>query len=167
MTAAETAAPDRIFLLPGMCHCALAPAVLTTVLGSCVSICLWDGVNRIGGMNHYILPASLDGERSTRFGDTAIEHLVQGMLELGSNLPDLRAKVFGGAAVLAVADGAKSVGEQNVAAAFEHLEQHRIPIAIHRTGGRLGRLIRLYTQTGEVDLQPVGMAVNSRPGRRR
>jgi chemotaxis protein CheD len=159
-------APEQFYLLPGACRCAAAPTILTTVLGSCVAVCLWDGFNRIGGMNHFVLPSSLEGERSARFGDVANEALIEGMLGLGAALVHLRAKVFGGAAVLSADESGSSVGDQNVAAAFDYLGRRRIPVAAHRTGGRQGRLITLHTQSGEVDLRPVGARAAVEQGRR-
>jgi chemotaxis protein CheD len=156
MNAPSASASDHAFVLLGALYCARTPTVLTTVLGSCVSICLWDRIRCAGGMNHFLLPTSRNGERSPRFGDVATERLIQGMLQLGCEASDLRAKVFGGAAVLPVGEAEACVGEQNVAAAFEHLAQRGIPVVTHRTGGRSGLVVRLHTHSGDVELRPVG-----------
>jgi chemotaxis protein CheD len=145
------AAPHAgIFLSPGAIHCASTPSVVTTILGSCVAVCLWDSHVRVGGMNHYVLPHQGRDTVSTRFGDVAIDQLIEGMARLGCHLSSLRAKLFGGAAVLPFGANADTVGNQNVRIALELLRHHGIPLLARRTGGHTGVLIRLYTETGEV-----------------
>ena len=51
-----------------------ADAMLSTVLGSCISVCLTDGDARIGGMNHFLLPQGRgDDSGHIRFGVNAME----------------------------------------------------------------------------------------------
>jgi chemotaxis protein CheD len=144
------AAPVDVFLSPGVVHCTSVSSRVTTILGSCVAVCLWDKVRRVGGINHFILPYRRDDRPSARFGDIAIERLVQEMRQLGCNLGSMRAKVFGGAAVLPFASGGDPVGEQNVRVAIERLREHGIPVVAQRTGGRTGLVIRLFTESGDV-----------------
>src|SRR5271156_5187741 len=113
---ADTALPDlplNVFLPPGLVHCTSVPSRVTTILGSCVAVCLWDKVRRVGGINHFILPYRRDDRPSPRFGDIAIARLVEEMRHLGCDPGSMRAKVFGGAAVLPFASGGDPVGEQN------------------------------------------------------
>jgi chemotaxis protein CheD len=139
----------RVSLAQGEIHCSPEPKTLVTVLGSCVAVCLWDRVRCIGGMNHFVLPNDPRGEKNARYGDFAIDQLVEGLLRLGCRNADLQAKVFGGAAVLPFAGG-ESVGSSNVRLALERLRFHRIPITAQRTGGTIGHQIRFNTRTGEV-----------------
>jgi chemotaxis protein CheD len=145
----------RVFLMPGSIYVASRPALVTTILGSCIAVCLWDSAHRLGGMNHFVLPANTDGDRSARYGDVAIERLMEGLLGLGCHVGDLRAKVFGGAAVLPAGPVAATVGARNLQMALERLRHHGVPVVAHRTGGERGLLIRLNTQTGEVALRKV------------
>ena len=148
---AIAAAPQGgIFLSPGTIYCAPTPSVVSTILGSCVAVCLWDTHLRMAGMNHYVLPHRADEPHSPRFGDVAIEQLLAGMLRLGCHVASLRAKIFGGAAVLPFGASGETVGHQNVQIALERLRHHGIPLLARRTGGRAGVLIRLYTETGDV-----------------
>jgi chemotaxis protein CheD len=142
--------PVDVFLPPGVVHCTAVSSRVTTILGSCVAVCLWDKVRRVGGINHFILPYRRDDRPSTRFGDIAIARLVEEMRQLGCDLGSMRAKVFGGAAVLPFASGGDPVGEQNVRVAIERLREHGIPVVAQRTGGRTGLLIRLFTESGDV-----------------
>jgi chemotaxis protein CheD len=134
-------------LMPGDVRCCAGPAILQTVLGSCVAVCLWDARQCAGGMNHFVLPGDPRGQHSARYGDVAMEQLEAGLRELGCR--DLQAKVFGGANVLRFSGG-KSVGTSNITFALDRLRQHRIPIVAQRTGGALGQQIRFHVATGEV-----------------
>jgi chemotaxis protein CheD len=162
-----SAPPVEVFLAPGVVHCTSVPSRVTTILGSCVAVCLWDKVQRVGGINHFILPYRRQDRPSPRFGDVAIENLVEKMQRLGCNLDSMRAKVFGGAAVLPFASGGDPVGEQNIRMAMECLREHGIPVIAQRTGGRTGLLIRLFTESGDVLVRRVASnAVGTpRPGR--
>lgn len=146
----DPARPDirRIFLSPGEVACAAAPTLITTVLGSCVAITLWDRERRVGGINHFVLPPGKLTRSSARYGDVAMAELLEGMKRLGSRPSDLEAKVFGGAGVLAVGHQG-SVGAANVQFALETLERHEIPIVAERVGGQRGRLLVFNTETGD------------------
>jgi chemotaxis protein CheD len=155
---AVLAAPAQAgyFLGPGQVHCATVPTVVSTVLGSCVAVCLWDRAARVGGMNHFVLPHHNQHGLNPRFGDVAIDELVHAMLRLGCDAGRLRAKVFGGATVLPFGRIGDTVGSQNVLVALESLRACGIPVIARRTGGRSGLLIRLHTGTGEVLLRRLG-----------
>lgn len=134
---------NRIYLAPGEFHVSACSTQITTILGSCVAICLWDSRNRVGGMNHYLFPEWHQGEGpSNRFGDLATAHLLAGLLDMGSVPKDIKAKVFGGAALFANPDRyATSLGAKNVAAAHRMMAQASIPIIGQDTGGQHGRKI--------------------------
>jgi chemotaxis protein CheD len=120
-----------------------------TVLGSCVSVCLFDRMRGIGGANHYLLPQQAAGaEGSPRFGSAAILKLVQRMLALGSHKHDLVAKVFGGASLMGSPAGADSLGWKNVEVARTVLSRERIPIAVEDVGGRRARRLVFRTDQG-------------------
>lgn len=159
MTDPERFRPDwDVYLLPGEIHCARTPTVVATVLGSCIAVCLWDVRLRLGGMNHYVLPESGRGEDGARYGDVAIETLIERLQDLGGHPRDWQAKVFGGAAVLPMGGEEVTVGQRNVEMARERLRRYRIPILAQSTGGSRGRLIRLHTATGSVDLRKLSGA---------
>jgi chemotaxis protein CheD len=141
--------PEVVSLMQGDIFCSATPRILATVLGSCVAVCLWDEKRGAGGMNHFVLPISRNGEECTRYGDVAIDELQAALARLGSRIPDLQAKVFGGAAVLPFGGG-QTVGSNNVELALERLRRDHIKVTARRTGGTLGQQIRFNTQTGEV-----------------
>ncbi len=136
---------------------------MTTVLGSCVAICLYDRAQRIGGMNHYLLPHSAGPTVNLRYGNMSIDQLIAEMHNLGARVDKLEAKIFGGAAVLAVGTPADSVGTQNVRMALERMRRHRIRVTARRTGGTKGLLIRFSTSTGDVMVRPIEPGAHFRP----
>lgn len=144
-----------VYLLPGEIHCAPEPAIVTTILGSCVAVCLWDAALHLAGINHFVLPTATSGRSGARYGDVSIERLIAGLRELGGEPRHWRAKVFGGAAVLPLGGRADTVGRRNVELALSMLGRHRVPILARSTGGSRGRLIRFNTLTGDVQLRRV------------
>ena len=144
--------PDqsRVYLLPGDLHATAAPCEITTILGSCVAVCLWDASSRTGGMNHFLLPQSRDGAQpSMRFGDVATQELLHRLHRLGCRHENLTAKLFGGSA-LWQPDYCyeKSLGALNVEAAHTMMKSYKIRIIAADTGGNQGRKIVFSTDDG-------------------
>ncbi len=119
--------------------------VMVTLLGSCVSACLWDGARGIGGMNHFMLPGAGD---SARLGIYAMEVLINRMLKGGAARERLVAKVFGGANVL---EGmALNIGSQNAAFVLEFLAEERIPVIARDLEDTCPRKVAFFPATGRV-----------------
>ena len=132
-------------------YASIQASEVTTILGSCVAVCLWDRTLGIGGINHYMLPTWNGMElASPKYGNIAIERLVEKMLQLGSKQSNLVAKVFGGGEVIAFSSNIMHIGQRNIMVAEEMLEERRIPIIGRSTGGNSGRKIIYNTKTGEV-----------------
>lgn len=140
----------RRYLHPGQLVAAADPLTVTTILGSCVGVCLYDPVRRVGGVNHFLLPEwPGDGERSTRFGDVAMAELLSRVLALGARRADLLARVYGGACVVDAFRGdAYHLGERNAALALVFLRREDIPVLDADTGGRRGRKLVFHTTIG-------------------
>jgi chemotaxis protein CheD len=110
------------FLLPGEIFVKDSDSVITTVLGSCIAVCIWDQHLLKGGMNHFKLPFwNGEGIPSPKYGNIAITTLVEAMVAMGCQQANLKAKVFGGGAVLQNGDGMLNVGERNIQVAYEIL----------------------------------------------
>jgi chemotaxis protein CheD len=138
------------YLYPGAIFTHHKPHEVSTVLGSCVSVCLWDSHLKIGGINHFMLPFwNGDGLASPKYGNIAIEKLIEKMMALGSRKTNLAAKVFGGAKQLETGNFF-NVGERNIAIASELLKEYNIAIASQNTGGDRGRKLIFRTHSGEV-----------------
>ena len=138
------------YLYPGELVVSAEPRIVSTVVGSCVSVFLWDARRKQGGMNHYLLPhAPLHDEASTRFGTSAIRVLLERLAGLGSQPAALVAKVFGGARVLqTTVQNENHLGRQNVDIALEELKRHRVPVLASDVGGVRGRRIVVHTDDG-------------------
>jgi chemotaxis protein CheD len=141
---------QRAYLLPGQLHVSSQPCQIRTILGSCVSICLWDQRQRAGGMNHFLLPASREGQpTSLRFASAATRDLIEKLLRLGCRPLDLQAKIFGGSSMFRNQDRyASSLGARNVAAALGLLKDVGIEVTVQETGGTRGRKIVFNTDDG-------------------
>jgi len=123
--------------------------IVDTILGSCISVCLYDPKLKIGGINHYMLPLwNGVGLATPKYGNIAIEKLIEKMQELGSLKSNLIAKVFGGACQ--IHNSSINIGERNTQIARELLAAHRIRIIAESVGGSIGRKMRFDTGTGVV-----------------
>ncbi len=139
------------FLYPANLYINYEPALVTTILGSCVAVCLFDPIYKIGGINHYMLPFwNGKGLASPKYGNIAIEKLLEKVIQAGARKHNLQAKVFGGGVVLNGNFSHYNIGERNIEVAFTTLEEMSINIASSSTGGRKGRKILFDTSTGMV-----------------
>lgn len=139
------------FLHPSTIWISTEPQWVTTILGSCVSVCLFDKKKSIGGMNHFMLPYwNGEGLESPRYGNVAISQLFHKMLELGAKKEDIVCKIFGGAEVLGEQVSVFNVGQRNIELAQRTIAEIGIPVASSSIGGYLGRKIHFNTGTGEV-----------------
>lgn len=145
----------RHLVRPGEHHVTDEPMILTTLLGSCVSVCLFDPVARLIGMNHFLLPMRNPASREPvlatdagRYGLWAMEMLVNDLLKRGARREQLRAKAFGGANVLHDAGNTRSdhfnIGASNVAFVRQFLDRDGIPLVAQDLGGLHGRQIHFY-----------------------
>jgi chemotaxis protein CheD len=143
------------YLPPGGLLASAEPMEITTILGSCVSLCLWDAQAGVGGMNHYLLPGG-GNDQPERYGDRANPILLQRVLKLGASESRLRAKIFGGACVVkAFRNGVTTFADRNVRIAEEFLRQQRIPLINEDVRGERGRKLRFRTDNGTASLRYV------------
>ncbi len=133
-----------------------APCLITTILGSCVSVCLWDPLTKTGGMNHYMLPFwNGEGLASPKYGSIAVPKLIEKMLHVGASKKNLQAKVFGGGDVLTMKSSLMNIGERNILFARDTLEKEHIPIINADVGGDSGRKIIFDLRTGSVFVKKI------------
>ena len=145
---------DDVFLYPGQLMIRDEPTAVTAVLGSCVAVCVWDPVHRVGGITHFLLPNGRGDEAGLRYGNVATDALVTGMLARGSRLENLKAGLFGGACVLEpLRILAHSLGDANVAAAEAVLRRQRIQLVACDVGGCRGRRLVFHTESGETAVE--------------
>ena len=139
-----------IHIHQGECRVSEDPrVVLTTTLGSCIAACLRDPIAGVGGMNHFLLPDTEEGDHSAslRYGANAMELLVNGLLSIGAKRERLEAKLFGGGRM---SDGLADIGEKNAEFAELYLKRERIPLLGGSTRGREARRIQFWPVSGRV-----------------
>jgi chemotaxis protein CheD len=143
---------------------ASAPDILRTVLGSCVGICLYDSVNRIGGLSHIMLP-SISGscsENHKKYADTAINVLISEMEKIGADRKKLTAKISGGSSMfkMCTVNMMSEIGRNNVLKVKEILDSLNIKIIAEDTGGDYGRTIDFHTGDGSLKIRSLGRQEN-------
>ena len=148
-----------VYMHPGEVYASDSACEITTILGSCVSVCLSEPGSQIGGANHFLLPEQRAGEtRSTRYAPGAIEELIRLLESLGAKRSRLRAKLFGGANVLhAFQDGVRHIGAANVETARALLAKQHIPIFAEDVGGVRGRKLIFHSHDGAASVRRLGV----------
>jgi len=157
---------QRVTIDPGEYHASREPVVISTLLGSCVSACLYDPTTRVIGVNHFLLANNryardmpvLDSEAG-RYGIHAMELLINRMLKLGAIRANLKAKVFGGGDVLRYYKGEKDnffyVGEVNCRFVREFLRNEKIAITASDLGHDYGRVIHFRSTDFSVFMKKI------------
>ena len=146
-------------LLPGEYYVTTGHEAVVTVLGSCVSACIRDPVFGIGGMNHFMLPVHKGEDqtwggsmvdRVTRFGNYAMEHLINTILSHGGARGNLEIKLFGGGRILG---GMTDIGAQNIQFVRDYLRQEHMPVRASDVSGNCPRKVYYFPMTGRVRLK--------------
>lgn len=144
----KPASAPKHFLYPGQLFVSKDPVVITTILGSCAALCLWDYRKKVGGMNHYLLPEGEDdGPNRLRYGNFANPALLKELLALGCEIKNLQAKVFGGSSAFS-ANPTQAVGTRNCALAEEFLRTNGIRLVGKDVSGKHGRKLIFQTHDG-------------------
>jgi chemotaxis protein CheD len=155
---------NAVKILPGEFFATADATAITTVLGSCVSVCLYDRVAGVGGMNHFMLPELMRGgvaagcpgncneSRCARYGSCAMRKLMQRLEEFGANRRRLEAKLFGAGRVMA---GMTDIGEKNAAFALDYLEKQGIPVVSSDLGATHPRKVIFFPRTGRAFVKKI------------
>jgi chemotaxis protein CheD len=148
---------SAVYLQPGGLLVTPAPTAVTTILGSCVAACLFDPLTRWGGINHFLLPLwpGVD-DPSARYGDVALERLVERMRAAGCRSSRLRAKLFGGSRIHGAGPGEDHLGRRNVEVARTVLRAAGIAVAAEDVGGDRGRKLVFQTDDGTAWVRRLG-----------
>jgi len=158
--------PRRITIVQGE-HAAVADphVVIATLLGSCIAVCLHDGVARVGGMNHFLLGAPEAGQRlrpedMQRYGVHAMELLINALMKKGAVRSRLRAHIYGGATIVA---GLGGIGTGNARFAQRFIETEGIAIGHVDVGGTRARKVEFLPFDGKARSSFVVDAVTQVP----
>ena len=139
--------------------------IVTYALGSCVGVCLYDKVTKIGGLSHVMLPDSTSFSAKDinrkKFADTALVDLVEDLKRAGVGNNRLVAKIAGGAQMFEVQPGSKlgAIGERNIICVKQALSQLRIPIIAEDTGLNFGRTQYFDLATGTMKIQSLNRRI--------
>lgn len=149
--------PISKFIHVGEIYIGVKATHISTVLGSCVAVCLYDPIEQVGGMNHYLVPLwNENGLQSPKYGNISIPRLIESMVNVGCHKSNIVAKVFGGANVIDVSQEEMMIGRKNILIAKELLREHGIKIVAQDVGGTQGRRIMMQSDTGKVLLKYTG-----------
>ncbi len=131
---------------------------ITTLLGSCIAACLYDPAAKVGGMNHILLPGTMqagDEGLATRYGVQAMELLINRIMKLGGSKQALRAKVFGGAKMLAFSPCVVDIAAMNSEFILEFLKREQIPLEAYSLGGTSAVTVWFEPITGRVQIRRI------------
>ena len=155
------------YLKPGDLYHGERPATVSTILGSCVAVTLFDPGTGVGSICHAMLPRnpSLRGGETFRYVDSSIFSMMERFRALGIRKNEMEVKLFGGADVLEYhGESGLSVGRQNIEIALEVIAEVGLRLIVSDVGGKVGRKLRFYTHTGEVLLKRMAGSVAQRTG---
>jgi chemotaxis protein CheD len=149
-------------ILPGEYYVTRENELITTVLGSCVSACIRDKEIGIGGMNHFMLPITTTDKlkksseaivgQATRYGNFAMEHLINTILSNGGKRKNLELKVFGGGKIIPMLT---DVGIKNIDFVLDYIDQEGLTLLSHDLGDIYPRKIIYFPQTGKVRMKKI------------
>lgn len=155
------------FLLVGEYHFSVKPVKISTVLGSCVTVTMFDPVKHVGAMCHGLLPKCQNYGKCNKDYDTCFRYVECSIWAMladfeGRNIPRnrLEVKVFGGATIVydhITKSDAFQVGKRNVEAAFKVIEEAKLKVVAYDFGGGESRKLMFRTDTGEVTLKRDGL----------
>lgn len=145
-------------ILPGELYVTKIDEIITTVLGSCISACIRDPYAGIGGMNHFMLPVSKDmsllklkdTSAAARYGNFAMEQLINEILKHGGDRNNLEVKLFGGGRVLT---HMTDVGKRNIAFAIEYVKLEGLKVISEDLGDIYPRKIQYDPLTGKARMK--------------
>ncbi len=150
----DTLITKDYFLRPGFIYMPEKPTVISTVLGSSVSVSLYDKKLKTGGMNHFLFPHADVRKKSTAlFGNVAVPVLIRMMMENGSKRSHLEAQIFGGAFNIDLSP--RDIGQDNFKTARQILDHRQIRIVSEDVGGSKGRKVVFNTNSYEIGILKV------------
>jgi chemotaxis protein CheD len=149
-------------ITPGEYYVTQENELITTVLGSCVSACISDKESGIGGMNHFMLPGTSSNKLkssneaivgiATRYGNYAMEHLINTILSNGGKRKNLEVKVFGGGKIISALT---DVGMKNIDFVLSYIDQEGLKLLAHDLGDIYPRKIVFFPKTGKVGMKKI------------
>ena len=155
-------------ILPGQYYVSKNDELIATVLGSCISVCAIDKVAGVAGMNHFMLPLyTKDHDDSwgstvisaeTRYGNFAMEHMINDIIKHGGVKSRLELKVIGGGRVM---DKMTDVGLRNISFVYDYIANERLQLVKEDVGDRYPRKVIFHVKTGKVKVRKLKKVNNT------
>lgn len=146
---------EMVKLLPGEIYVSDGRELLGTVLGSCIAACIWDEEVGVGGMNHFMLPVDhtesdndwrlIKNATSTRYGNHAMEYLINAISKLGGRKSALKVKIFGGGHVM---PSLTDIGSRNIAFVCDYLAKEGLTLVSKDVGENFARRVEFFPDSG-------------------
>jgi chemotaxis protein CheD len=152
---------EMVVIQPGEFHASNHSSIISTVLGSCIAVCLIDRVNKIGGMNHFMLPGNVEKQPfysddvSGKYGINAMDLLIGSLQKIGGERRYMVAKVFGGGSVINFRSTDGNVPKQNIEFTWNFLRMEGIKVISDNVGGKCGRKVLFFPDTGKVLMKKI------------
>ena len=146
-------------ILPGEYYVTMSDELIATVLGSCVSACIRDRIFGIGGMNHFMLPKDNKSDRgmsssslsdAARYGNYAMEHMINDILKNGGRKENLEVKIVGGGRIIA---NMTNIGRKNIEFVKEYITAEGLLLLGEDVGDIYPRKVVYHPQTGKVNVK--------------
>jgi len=146
----------RKFIHAGELYVGIEQTEIVTILGSCVAVCLYDSIRQVSAMNHYLLPVWNGSDiQNPKYGEIAIPRTIETLVNTGSDINNLEAKIFGGASMHNMSSENMMIGKRNIMIAKDILRKYNLPIKGEDVGGTRGRKIMMRSDTGKVMMRYV------------
>ncbi|WP_446811827.1 chemoreceptor glutamine deamidase CheD [Methylomonas sp. 2BW1-5-20] len=149
-------------LMPGDYYVTKQDEMITTVLGSCVAACIRDAVSGVGGMNHFMLPETSkcrlnDRDEAVvgnalRYGNYAMEHLINSILQNGGKRKNLEVKLFGGGKIIATLG---DVGARNIQFVLDYVDTEALNLVSQDLGDIYPRKVNFFPHSGRVRMKKI------------
>mgnify|MGYP000512291946 CR=1 FL=1 len=149
-------------ILPGEYYVTTENEMISTVLGSCISACIRDAVTGVGGMNHFMLPETNEQKltsskeavvgNATRYGNYAMEHLINVILANGGKRKNLEVKVFGGGKIIPTLG---DVGLRNIDFVLDYIDTEALKLLSQDLGDIYPRKVNYFPMTGKVRMKKI------------
>ena len=132
--------------------------LITYALGSCIGICLYDPVVKLGGLLHIMLPLNMETGRKNplKYADTGMAEMLRQMEAMGANRSRMVAKIAGGAKMFEVTGGLGNIGQRNIESVRIQMKKYGLRIANEDVGGTVARTMSMDVQTGTITVRSYG-----------
>ncbi len=149
---------EKCFLQIGEFYATKKPMLLGTLLGSCVSICLYNKFNGHAAMNHFVIPSANKKEMKKdpgKYGKSSCEMIIRTLMDVDPDSSHYTAQVFGGGNVFNFVNTTVDIGERNIFSAEQVLAKYKLRVIHRETGGTKGRTIYFYTAKNRVECRNI------------